>query len=124
MKKRVVLLVVVGWLVGVAVNRFGPARPVSTRTPSVAAETAVKQANVPANAAPGTNLTSVRAGGTASKFGLINPYAAALKVPGKSKRAWDLDFMKTHQHAAAGDAIEFELTGGRLATGVVRITQC
>src|SRR6478736_10128691 len=53
----------------------------------------------------------------------INPYAGALKEPGKSKRSWDAGFMKTQQQAAAGDAIEFELTEGRTAKGVVKITQ-
>jgi len=54
---------------------------------------------------------------------VINPYAGALKEPGRSKRAWDVDFMKQHQSVAAGDPIEFELTEGRIAKGTVKITQ-
>ena len=52
-----------------------------------------------------------------------NPYAAALREPGKSKRAWDLDFLKRHQTALAGQEIQFELTEGRMASGTVQITQ-
>ncbi|MGC3960738.1 MAG: putative Ig domain-containing protein [Verrucomicrobiota bacterium] len=57
-----------------------------------------------------------------SKFG-INPYAGALKEPGKSKRSWDVGFMKGQQQTAVGDAIQFELTEGKTAKGVVKITQ-
>jgi len=53
----------------------------------------------------------------------VNPYAAGLREPGKSKRAWDADFLQQHNAAAAGDPIEFELTGGVLAAGVVKIVQ-
>ncbi|MFO1512920.1 MAG: LamG-like jellyroll fold domain-containing protein [Verrucomicrobiota bacterium] len=68
---------------------------------------------------PSTNAPSNAVG---SKLG-INPYAGALREPGKSKRNWDMNFMKAHQPAAAGEAIEFELTEGRRAKGVVKITQ-
>ncbi|HEX5218778.1 MAG TPA: LamG-like jellyroll fold domain-containing protein [Verrucomicrobiae bacterium] len=54
---------------------------------------------------------------------VINPYAGALKVPGKSKRAWDTEFIAQFQNARDGDAIRFELTEGRMAEGIVRITQ-
>ncbi len=52
-----------------------------------------------------------------------NPYAAALREPGKSKRAWDLDFLKQLPNAADGQAIRFELTEGRMASGTIRIAQ-
>ena len=53
----------------------------------------------------------------------VNPYAAALREPGKSKRAWPADFLKQFQHAATGDPIRFELTQGVMASGVLRLTQ-
>ena len=53
----------------------------------------------------------------------INPYAAALREPGKSKRAWDPDFLKQHQDASIGQTIRFELTDGRVASGTIRILQ-
>jgi Concanavalin A-like lectin/glucanases superfamily/Putative Ig domain len=52
-----------------------------------------------------------------------NPYAAALREPGKSKRAWNLDFLKRLPNAADGQAIRFELTEGRMASGTIRIAQ-
>lgn len=54
---------------------------------------------------------------------VLNPYAGALRKPGKSRRAWDVGFMSAQQQAVAGDAIEFELSEGRTAKGVVKITQ-
>jgi hypothetical protein len=123
MKRRIVLLIAAGLLAAVAVRQFWPANQTPTSAPSVSAATLSAPANAATNTAPGSDHDSVPATQTASKFGIVNPYAAALKVPGKSKRAWDVSFMKTHQHAAAGDAIEFELTGGRMATGIVRIMQ-
>jgi hypothetical protein len=53
----------------------------------------------------------------------VNPYAAALREPGRSKRAWDLDFLKRRPNAADGEAIHFELTEGRIASGTIRIAQ-
>lgn len=52
-----------------------------------------------------------------------NPYASALKAPGNSKRAWDVNYLKSLQQAKQGDAVEFELTEGRVATGTIRIMQ-
>ena len=74
----------------------------------------------PGVAAP--SLSTNSASSSKSKSG-VNPYAGALREPGKSKRSWDLDFMKAHQQAATGDAIEFELTEGKVAKGIVKITQ-
>ena len=53
----------------------------------------------------------------------LNPYAAALRGPGKSKRSWDANFIKSLQHPQAGDPIRFELTEGRMAAGTIQITQ-
>ena len=53
----------------------------------------------------------------------VNPYAAALREPGKSKRSWNADFLHGFQPAASGETISFELTGGRIASGTIRITQ-
>ena len=53
----------------------------------------------------------------------LNPYAAALREPGKSKRAWDLDFLKRRQKVSGGEKIDFELTEGRMASGTIQTTQ-
>ncbi len=53
----------------------------------------------------------------------VNPYAAALREPGKSKRAWDASYITNFQAAKSGDAVMFELTGGARAEGVVKIVQ-
>src|SRR5437016_5822657 len=53
----------------------------------------------------------------------VNPYAGALREPGKSKRAWEPNFIKQFQTAAQGDAIRFELTEGRIAAGTIQMTQ-
>lgn len=52
-----------------------------------------------------------------------NPYAAALREPGISKRPWPVDFMSQFQQAAAGDPVRFELTGGVFASGTLKISQ-
>jgi hypothetical protein len=52
-----------------------------------------------------------------------NPYAAALREPGKSKRTWEMNFLTRFQQASDGDPIQFELTEGRMAVGVIKITQ-
>jgi hypothetical protein len=43
----------------------------------------------------------------------INPYAGALREPGKSKRAWDAGFLQTLGNVSEGQPISFELTGGK-----------
>jgi hypothetical protein len=92
-----------------AVARSGPAVPKPTE------RSAPASTNFSAHAAnqPGT--------GTSNPDG--NPYASALREPGKSKRAWDLDFLKRRPTAADGEAIRFELTEGRMASGTIRISQ-
>jgi len=53
----------------------------------------------------------------------VNPYASGLREPGKSKRGWDADYIKSFQQAKNGDPVRFELTGGVMAEGSVKITQ-
>lgn len=87
-----------------------PVEPLAKNIPATPADSnSVGNANVPSRTGK-------------SKIG-INPYAGALREPGKSKRSWDLSFIAAHQQAATGDAIEFELTEGKVAKGVVKITQ-
>ena len=76
---------------------------------------------------PASNRLVVAAGGRTNlsrEFDLtVNPYAAALSAPGRAKRAWEADFLERHSSAAVSNAIQFELTGGVTATGVVKIVQ-
>jgi len=51
----------------------------------------------------------------------VNPYAAGLHGPGKSKRAWDAAYIQSFQGARAGDAVRFELTRGVFAAGEVKM---
>lgn len=53
----------------------------------------------------------------------VNPYAGALREPGKSKRAWDAEFIKQFRNAASNAPIRFELTEGIMASGLIKITQ-
>ncbi|MCX6926397.1 MAG: hypothetical protein NT154_24795 [Verrucomicrobia bacterium] len=53
----------------------------------------------------------------------VNPYATALREPGKSMRAWDANFIRAIENAKSGDTIRFELTGGVMAAGMIKITQ-
>ena len=53
----------------------------------------------------------------------VNPYAPSLHEPGRSKRAWDTDFLTNLQSAVKDGPIRFELTGGRMAAGTIKITQ-
>jgi len=64
-----------------------------------------------------------RPGQTRRSLTWPSPYAGGLKEPGKSKRAWDANFLQQFQKAANGDAMQFELTSGRTASGTIRITQ-
>ena len=45
----------------------------------------------------------------------VNPYAAALREPGKSRRPWDPAYLQSFRQARAGDPVRFELTGGVMA---------
>ena len=53
----------------------------------------------------------------------VNPYAAVLREPGRSKRAWETNFLQRQNTATNGDSIQFELTEGVMASGVVKIVQ-
>ncbi len=53
----------------------------------------------------------------------VNPYAGALREPGKAKRAWDPQFIRQFQNAASNAPIQFELTAGVMASGHIKITQ-
>ena len=37
----------------------------------------------------------------------VNPYAAALREPGRSKRGWETDFLERQKNAKDGDSIQF-----------------
>ena len=71
-----------------------------------------------------TTAASGRAVNGSREFDLaINPYAAVLREPGRSKRAWETDFLQRQNTATNGSLIEFELTEGLMASGVVKIVQ-
>lgn len=53
----------------------------------------------------------------------VNPYAASLREAGASKRAWESGFLQRQSNTAAGEPIQFELTEGAIASGVVKIVQ-
>jgi len=53
----------------------------------------------------------------------VNPYAGSLRNPGKSKRAWDAGYIRSFQQEKTGDPVGFELTGGVMAAGTVKIIQ-
>ncbi|HEY5909345.1 MAG TPA: cadherin domain-containing protein [Verrucomicrobiae bacterium] len=53
----------------------------------------------------------------------VNPYAGALREPGKAKRAWDPQFLIRYQGAVSNAPIRFELTDGQTASGTIKITQ-
>jgi hypothetical protein len=84
----------------------------------------VKLVTPSSGSAAGTNTISAKGRPATREFDMtVNPYAGALLEPGKSKRAWDAGFLKTLQNAKNGDAIRFELTEGKMASGTVQITQ-
>jgi Protein of unknown function (DUF642)/Bacterial Ig domain len=53
----------------------------------------------------------------------VNPYAAGLREPGKSKRGWDAAYIESFRTSKTGDPVRFELTRGVMAEGVVKIIQ-
>ena len=91
------------------------------------ATNAVNPSNVPAAAALAKTNSTVSASTSVQvsrEFDLsVNPYAAALREPGKSKREWDASFIENFQQAKAGDPVKFELTGGVMAEGSIKILQ-
>ncbi|MES2657608.1 MAG: DUF642 domain-containing protein [Verrucomicrobiota bacterium] len=90
--------------VGNGGNRFQPAASASAPSSTVAA-------------APVTAPVSREMDVT------VNPYAAGLGGPGKSKRAWDAGFIGSFLQAKAGDPVRFELTNGVIAQGTVKMIQ-
>jgi hypothetical protein len=130
MKSRVVLLVAAALAAGLFVSRYAgvsrlqvfPAASVTAPvapngTPSAASTTSaspVAGSNTPAAAVPVSPVATISS--------VSNPYAGGLKQPGRSKRAWDAGFLQAQAGAASGTPIQFELTGGRLAVGTVKIT--
>lgn len=123
MKRITLSVLVIAVMVGGIALLFRAGQSSATRAAATVSVESVARDNAPA--IPQSNAVvaaSAPSEAGKSKFG-INPYAGALKEPGKSKRSWDVGFMKSQQSAATGDAIEFELTEGRTAKGVVKITQ-
>jgi hypothetical protein len=53
----------------------------------------------------------------------VNPYAGGLREPGKSRRGWHNGFIGSFQMTKSGDPMQFELTGGVVAQGSVKIIQ-
>ncbi|MES2657612.1 MAG: DUF642 domain-containing protein [Verrucomicrobiota bacterium] len=53
----------------------------------------------------------------------VNPYAAGLSGPGKSKRQWDAGYIEGFQQAKDGDPVSFELTDGVMASGHLKMVQ-
>jgi len=83
---------------------------------------------LPSQAAVASNRPSIAASGQGTNISRefdihVNPYAAGLREPGRSRRAWEVDFLERHQSVAVGDPIEFELTDGVMASGRVKILQ-
>ncbi len=122
MKSRFVIIGAVAVMIAVALC-FLPRR--SGRTAAVSVSPA---AGVPGGAvasAASTNLSSQLTNAPAQPEldAKVNPYAGALREPGKSKRAWDAGFLTQLPSLTEGDPIRFELTGGRTASGTVRIVQ-
>lgn len=101
-------------------------KPATAPVPVAAASMPVPKPPVQAaSAAPVTNaVVSAAAPKTGREFDLaVNPYASALREPGKSKRAWDPDFLKNLPNPKEGDPIRFELTNGKMASGTMKIMQ-
>ena len=112
---------------------FRRQRTVETKTetnhPAVAAKAASTTGTVAGTALPTPSpspavVTSATNAAISREFDLaVNPYAGALRGPGRSKRAWAGDFFQRHTNVATNDPIQFELTGGATAAGVVKIIQ-
>jgi hypothetical protein len=89
-----------------------PSRQTATG-PSVAAAAATGAVNVKSTGAPGLSPSARPAQAGESDLA-VNPYAGALREPGKSKRAWDPEFIKQFRNAASNAPIQFELTAPTL----------
>ncbi|HYG35387.1 MAG TPA: hypothetical protein VEC99_11410, partial [Clostridia bacterium] len=87
-----------------------------------------QRANLLASAVPkseslGTNASSRKHSLSREFDPVVNPYASALREPGKSKRPWDPNFLKLYEQISTGVPIRFGLTEGRVAVGTVHIAQ-
>ena len=94
----------------------------------VSAQPAIAASNVAPTSALALSSNGVATAGNGQAIARemdvrLNPYAAGLHAPGKSKRSWDTSFLASFQNARNGDPIHFELTEGRQAAGSIRITQ-
>lgn len=101
------------------------ARETATRTPeknTTADSPASDQPPKPAANSPRPSPAAVVAV-SREMDGTVNPYAAGLRGPGKSKRAWDAAFIASFRQAKAGDPVRFELTDGVIAEGSLGIIQ-
>jgi hypothetical protein len=100
----------------VAPNLSGLATALTTN--AAAPRSAILNSNQTANAVGSRPVVGAR------EFDLvINPYAAGLREPGRAKRAWESDFLQRQQNVSEGVPIEFELTGGVMASGVIKLVQ-
>ena len=86
---------------------------------AVAAGSTVAGTNLPPGFAKSASIQSV----SREMDVALNPYAGGLREPGKSKRAWDARYIESFQQAKSGDPVRFELTGGVMAEGTVKIVQ-
>jgi hypothetical protein len=113
------LLLITAVLVALAAGWFSAKRNRSSRQPVRAplSPASAQVAVLPAVASPPSPAAPTQPNPP------INPYAAALREPGKSKRAWDPQFIRNFQNGTNGTSIQFELTGGVMASGTVRIIQ-
>src|SRR5262249_17923906 len=106
MKVRILLVVAVVVAITTALYWF---RPHSGRAPGhLSAAQAFSSPSPaagkkPAGPHPPSAITNTPTG---TEFDLNrNPYAGALREPGKAKRSWDPGFLTQFQNAAAGDPI-------------------
>jgi hypothetical protein len=101
-----------------AENTVGP-QPVAVDDAGPTSPTPPAPSDGSSNAAGGSTTQPV-----SREFDLtVNPYAAALRQPGRSKSSWNENFLAGFREAASGEAIRFELMDGRFASGIIRITQ-
>src|SRR5689334_11131605 len=116
----------IAWLAGLAVGigalylvftHFnGKSGNSKLQAPDKRENAAVKSAIAASGSNSRTNIRAATNRPATREFDMTaNPYAGALLEPGKSKRAWDANFLKTLQNAKSGDAIRFELTDGKMA---------
>ena len=109
---------------GLFLARFhspAPSRPAAAQ-PAVAAAAATAAVNGKSTGTVGLSPAARLAQSRESDLA-ANPYAGALREPGKSRRAWDPEFIKQFQNAASNAPIQFELTGGVMASGLIKMTQ-